>query len=160
MFPFTIKFQREIKQQIDSKDINDSFDDIIEMLQDRKADFFTKEQNKLRFENRFSKLISNINLMGATDGGYIEILRNDNLTKIVYQVNLTRIIVIGTIFSIIVFFTTLGDFGINGGLIAFVGFVGLNWLITAIRHFALSFTIADLIKMIRVEINPSIKIPI
>jgi hypothetical protein len=53
MFPFTIKFQREIKHQIDSIDINDCFDYIIEMLRDRKADFFTKEQNKLRFENRF-----------------------------------------------------------------------------------------------------------
>lgn len=146
MFPFTIKFQRKIKLQIDSKDINDCFDDIIEMLRERKADFFTKEQNKLRFENRFFKFVSNINLMGATDGGYIEILPNDISTKIIYRVNLTRIIVVGSVFSIIAFFLTINDIGINGGLVAFSGFVGLNWLITAIRHFALSFTIADLIK--------------
>lgn len=146
MFPFTIKFQRKIKHQIDNLDINDCFDDIIEMLRERKADFFTKEQNKLRYENRLFKLVSNINLMGATDGGYIEILPNDVSTKIVYRVNLTRIIVIGSIFSIIVFFTTINDIGVNGGLIAFSGLVGLNWLITVIRHFALSFTIADLIK--------------
>lgn len=145
MFPFTIKFKRKIKYQIDNKDINDCFDAIIEMLQERKADFFTKEQNKLRFENRLFKLVSNVNLMGATDGGYIEILRNDISTKIVYRVNLTRIIVIGTIFSLIVFFTTINDIGVNGGLIAFGGLVGLNWLITVIRHFALSFTIADII---------------
>jgi len=146
MFPFTIKFQRKIKHQIDSKNINDCFDDIIEMLRERKADYFTKEKNKLQFENRLFKFVSNINLMGATDGGYIEILPNDVSTKIVYRVNLTRIIVIGSIFSIAAFFITINDVGINGGLVAFAGFVGLNWLITAIRHFALSFTIADLIK--------------
>ena len=146
MFPFTIRFQRKIKYQIDDKEINDCFDDIINMLQERKADFFNKEQNKLRFENRLFKLVSNFNLMGATDCGYIEILQNNNSTEIFYKVNLTRIIVIGTIISIIIFLTTIKDFGINGGLIAFGGFVGLNWLITAIRHFALSFTIADLIQ--------------
>jgi hypothetical protein len=64
--------------------------------------------------------------MGATDGGYIEILPNGISTKIVYRVNLTRIIMVGSVFSIIAFFITINEIGINGGLVVFAGFGGLN----------------------------------
>lgn len=150
MFPFTTIFHRKIKKLILTGDQKRKILlTIKDELSERKADYFTLTENQLGYENKIFKLVSNINLMGATDGGYINFREDDKgNTIITYRVRLTRIWIGGSIFTLIAFF--ISEMMWQTAVIAFCGFVLLNWIITLLRHFALSFHFKQMV----LENNP------
>jgi hypothetical protein len=95
------------------------------------ADFFIREKNRIIYENRLLKFVSNWNLMITTDGGALEVNTTDNLsTELIYSVKLIRPWIFGLLMSIIVLLSTKEA---STAAIVF-GIYILLWLTLILRH--------------------------
>ena len=141
MFPFIIRFSKTIDKSINSDQSNIILDNIQELLKDKGADYFSKENDKLIFENKLFKLVSNWNLMAYTDAGFVELKKTENNTiKIIYDVKHISIWIISLIFTMIIFLSTKD---VTSSLIAF-SFLGiLTWLISILRHWRFIYIMTE-----------------
>jgi hypothetical protein len=135
MFPFIIRFSKIIDKSIKPEQIKSVLENIQVLLNDKGADYFTIENDKLLFENKLFKLVSNWNLMAYIDAGFVELKKSDNdTTKITYGVKLISIWIISLIFTTIIYFSTKK---LMVALIAFCFLGILSWLISILRHWGL-----------------------
>ena len=141
MFPFKVRFSRTLKEQIHLEQVPHLLDISRDILSEAGADYFSKENNRLKFDNRLFKLTWNWELMVPIDAGFVEIeLDNNSSAKIRYSITLTRIWVISTLVAIIVW---ISDNDIIGPLIAFGALGVLNWVIAVLRHWGFLYTMTD-----------------
>jgi hypothetical protein len=141
VFPLKVRFSRTIKEQIHLEQVPHLLDISRDILSEAGADYFSKENNRLKFDNRLFKLTWNWNLMIPIDAGFVEIeLDNNSYAKIRYSITLTRIWVISALVAIIVW---IADSDVIGPLMAFGTLGVLNWLIVVLRHWIFLNTMTD-----------------
>ncbi len=141
MFPFRVRYSKTIDKSINPEQFDSFLNNLEVLLKEKGADYFTKENNRLIFDNKFFKLVSTMNIMAYVDGGFVEIKKTEkNKTKITYGVTLISIWIISTIFSTIIFFSTKN---LTIALVAF-SFLGiLTWIVSVLRHWNLLFVMTD-----------------
>lgn len=144
MFPFKIRYNTIIEGFATNELIHAMLDVSRDLLSEYGADFFSRENNRLTFENRFFKFTFNWNLMVATDAGFVDISNSEkNKIKVKYGFTLTRIWVLSFLFTIIVFITSRE---IYFTIFAFFLSGFLNWLIAIARHRYLLSMLVDRIE--------------
>jgi hypothetical protein len=144
MFPFKVRFSKTINAVVKPEQINDLLDISRDDLRKAGADYFSREVNCLKFENRFFKFVSNWNLMIAIDGGYFEIINTkDTKTKIRYGVTLTRIWIMCIIMFVVLNVSTKDIFY---SIKIFSLFIIISWSISVLRHWILIQKIGDKLK--------------
>jgi hypothetical protein len=144
MFPFRIRYSNTIDKSINPEQFDSILNNIETLLKNKGADFFSKENNRLIFDNKFFKWVSTMNIMAYVDGGFVEIKQTKkNKTKITYGITLISVWIISTIFSSIILFSTKS---LTIALVAF-SFLGiLTWIVSVLRHWSLLFTMTDKMK--------------
>ena len=144
MFPFKVRFSRTIKTRINPDQIDSLLDISRDILSDGGSYYFSKENNRLKFDNKFFKLTSSWNLMAPIDAGFVEISETkENRTIIRYSITLISVLIISSIIAIIVWISSKDFFGPWIALMAFGGLSILNWVIAVLRHWGLLYTMTD-----------------
>ena len=126
MFPFNIKYQRELNVNSDSSQI---FDIIEKELVRLKIDKIKRSDLEINFDNSFLNGQGRWHLMAPIDKGYLKL--DYQLKKLEYSFSVIR-----------TFYITLGMslfFGLISqsywiGIIFFLWLFGMNWTITLIRQ--------------------------
>lgn len=142
MFPFKVRFSKTLKEQINPERFPDFLIVSRNMLSEAGADYFSRENNRLNFDNKLFKLTSNWNLMASVDAGFVEIkLDRNNHTKITYSITLITPWVISIIFVFIIWLSA------NEIIWAFWALFGagivLGLIIGLIRHMVFFYTMVD-----------------
>jgi hypothetical protein len=152
MFPFKVRFSRTLKAQINPEQIPDLLNLARDVLSNVGADYFSKENNRLKFENKLFKLTWSWDMMAMVDAGFVEINVDGNkVVKVKYSITLISLWVISSIFAFIILVSSAE---IIWALLAF-GFLSIgNWLVIVLRHWAFFHTMSDLmIENIKNEIK-------
>jgi hypothetical protein len=151
MFPFKIRYSTKIEGVATPDLIQAMLDVSRDLLREYGADFFSRESNRITFENRFFKLTSNWNLMVAADAGFVEISNSEeNKIKVRYGFTLTRILVLSFLISIIILIVSRE---IYFSIFAFFVLGFLIWLIAIARHRYVLTMIVDRIEHRVLKIN-------
>ncbi len=143
MFPFKVRYDRTIRAFIDPEKFSELLDFSGNLLSKEGADYFSREGNRLKFENRLFKLTWNWELMVPIGAGFVEIKegQNNNI-KIRYSITLTRVWALSVIAAFIIW---ISNKDIIWSLVA-IGFLGgLNWIIAVIRHWVFFYEMTNTI---------------
>ena len=126
MFPFNIKYKRILNSKADSRQI---FDEIEKELKRLKVDKIQRSHLKIEFENSFFNGQGRSHLMAPVDKGYLKL--DNNLKNLEYSLSVVRTFYITTAMAL--FFGLISQ-SYWIGIISFLWFFGMNWIITLIRH--------------------------
>ncbi|MCL5247746.1 hypothetical protein M4I21_18175 [Cellulophaga sp. 20_2_10] len=126
MFPLIIKYKRELTENIESQQV---FDVIEKELIRLGVDKFKHSDLEIKFKNSFFNGQGRWHLMAPVDKGYFKLDRK--LWKLEYSFSVIRTFYISLAFS---FFFGLISQSYKFGIIIFLWFFGMNWIITLIRQ--------------------------
>ena len=126
MFPLSIKYQLELNVNSENSQI---FDIIEKELERLKIDKIKRSDLEINFENSFFNGQGRWHLMAPVDKGYLKIDRK--LRTLEYSFSVIRTFNIALAFSIL-FGLISQNYWI--GIIFFLWFFGMNWIITLIRQ--------------------------
>jgi hypothetical protein len=146
MLPFTIRYNRTIKESVTPEQINELLDFSKGELDKKDANLVLRDyynKNCLRFKNRVLSLGPNWTLMAGVDSGFFRIDETkNNHTKVTYSFTVITGWIIYLIIFIIVLISTRDKIGLLmlliGGLLA--------WLIGLVRHWIFFIEITNDIK--------------
>jgi hypothetical protein len=133
MFPLEIRLKKRfhvIESELEEN--NEILHFFKQEFINRKADNVRIENNEVRFDNNFFKLINNWNIMVPVDKGILAI-KKENRSEIVieYLFSLKIILILSGIAGIII---AIFSETWTTGLFAFLWLGGMNWVIAIIRH--------------------------